>query len=76
MVWSKAPGDGMERGWQLHPGVSLVVTSSVRWTIVGDERGPFMGKAFLSAEEERNSGCVEGEGCKDSRRPDSEVHSQ
>ena len=65
-----------ERGWQLHPGVSLVVTSSVRWTIVGGERGPFMGKAFLSAEEERNSGCVEGEGCKDSRRPDSEVHSQ
>lgn len=66
-----------ERGWQLHPGVTLAVTSSVRWSTVGDERDPFTGKAFLSAEGERNSGCVKGEGCKDSRRrPDSEVRPQ
>ena len=79
-----APNHGLEqgssgwngRGWQLHPDVTLVVTSSVRWTIVGDERDPFTGKGFLSAEGERNSGCVKGEGSSSRRRPDSEVHSQ
>ena len=70
---AKLRGIEMGRGWQLSQSVTLVVASSVRWsnrTIVGKERDPFMGKAFLGVEGKTSHWYVEG---RDARIPGEDV---